>query len=435
MRAILVSALTLLAVAAIAQPPKIYGRSALLGLGGVVSDEKTTTGGSVSTAMTSPFSSCTATSGWGQLSSLAMVESTNDPQYRSQQIISWGLAEYWDLLTFTNPALTGQRARVTYKVRVNGSMMAQGGVMPEWGYTGNRSATAIARLSYGEAAHQTGPYSFSTYGDGTTNGTPFMNETLEITEEFVYGEPFHMRLYLYTLARTWADLPGQAQSRAEGIQFLGISKVESMEGAPLTYSVSSVSGTVWGVSSPVFDFTLNKSTVAGQNYVQGNLTLGEPAASNLTFTTYDDSSLVTTPANVVINSGQTTKLFAIQVAAVNSPINTTIYAKRGVVTRSAPLTLTPLVPTALAFTPSTVAGGNEVLCRVVINGVAGPGGRTIAVFDNSPFTTMPSTVTVPPGANQVTFPITTTAVTSQKVVTLTARVSAGEKTGTFRINP
>jgi len=26
-------------------------------------------------------------------------------------------------------------------------------------------------------------------------------------------------------------------------------------------------------------------------------------------------------------------------------------------------------------------------------------------------------------------------VTSQKVVTLTARVSAGEKTGTFRINP
>lgn len=435
MRALLFSALALLAVAAHAQAPKIYSRSLLLGIDYAPGDEKTSSGGGVSTSVVGANSSANASSSWGTLTSSARVDSPNEGQYYGDQAIAWNTTEYWDILTFSNPALTGQRALVTYKIRVNGSVTADGGVKFEWGYTGSNSATAKARLTYGELAQQTNQFHFSQYGDGTTDGANFMNQTLEITEEFVYGSPFHMRLYLITEARTWGDLPGYAYADVDGVQFLGITSVKSMEGVPLDYSVSSQSGATWGVSSPAFSFTLNKATVAGQNYVQGNITLGEPASSNLTFTTYDNSSLVTTPANVVVSQGQTTKLFPIQVAAVNSPINTIVYAKRGVITRSCPLTLTPLVPTALAFTPSAVTGGSEVQCRIVINGVAGPSGRTIAVFDNSPFTTMPSTVTVPAGATQVIFPITTTAVTAQKIVTVTARVSAGEKTGTFRINP
>lgn len=436
MRALLVSALALVAVAAHAQtPPRVYSRSTLLGIEYTEADEKSATGGGVSTGRIGQNSSALAGSSWGSLFASAKVESPNEGRYHGSQVIAWNTTEYWDQLTFTNPALTGQRARVTYKVRVNGTVTASGGVQVDWGYTGSNSAYANARLSYGESAPQAGPFNFSQYGDGGSNGTDFMNQTLEITEEFVYGQPFHMRLYLNTLARTWGDLPGMAQADVTGVQFLGISAVKSMEGVPLDYSVTSLSGATWGASSPAFDFTLNKSTVAGQNYVQGNITLAEPAAAAIAFTTYDNSSLVTTPASVIVAQGQTTKLFPIQVTAVNSPINTIVYAKRGVVTRSCPLTLTPLVPTALAFTPSTVTGGSTVECRIVINGVAGPSGRTIAVFDNSPFTTMPSTVTVPAGATQVTFPITTTAVTAQKVVTVTARVSAGEKTGTFRINP
>lgn len=436
MRALLVSALALIAVAASAQtPPRIYSRSMLLGIDYGPSDEKTSSGGGVSTAVTGQHSTANGSSSWGSLSGSARVDSPVEGQYYGSQAIAWDTTEYWDILTFTNPALTGQRARVTYKIQVNGSVTAEGGVKPEWGYTGSNSASAKARLTYGEVAPQTNQFNFSQYGDGTTNGTNFMNQTLEITEEFVYGQPFHMRLYLNLEARTWGDLPGHAYADVDSAQFLGITSVKSMEGVPLDYSVTSLSGATWGVTSPAFEFSLNKTTVAGQNYVQGNITLAEPAASAVAFTTYDNSSLVTTPASVIVPQGQTTKLFPIQVTAVNSPINTIVYAKRGVVTRSCPLTLTPLVPTALAFTPSTVTGGSTVECRVVINGVAGPSGRTIAVFDNSPFTTMSSTVVVPAGATQVIFSITTMAVTAPKVVTVTARVSAGEKTGTFRINP
>lgn len=184
-----------------------------------------------------------------------------------------------------------------------------------------------------------------------------------------------------------------------------------------------------------FAFTLNKAIVAGQNSVQGTISATITSSSPRVYTTYDDSSLVTTPATVTLAANTFVRNFQITVMAVNSAINTTIYAKRGATVHSQPLTLTPLVPTALSFTPNPVTGGQSTLGRVVINGVAGPSGRTIALFDNSAFSTTPSNVVVPSGASSANFTITTLPVTAMKTVTVTARVSAGEKTATFRINP
>jgi hypothetical protein len=191
------------------------------------------------------------------------------------------------------------------------------------------------------------------------------------------------------------------------------------------------------VLSIPFEFTLalNKSTVAGQNSVLGTITMDRTQPTNTVFATSDNSSLVTTPATVTVSANTLTKNFQITVTAITSTVNTTIFATFGGVTRSQPLTLAPLVPTALEFTPTNVTGGQSTSCRVVINGVAGPGGRDIAILDNSAFSTVPSLVTVPAGATSVTFPITTSAVASIQNVIVTARVSAGEKTGSFRINP
>lgn len=202
-------------------------------------------------------------------------------------------------------------------------------------------------------------------------------------------------------------------------------------------TVSNEQAILWTLTTSAddFDLTLNKTQVAGQNSVQGTISVAVSSPSPRIYTTYDNSSLVNTPSSVTLAANTTVKNFQITVTAVNSTINTTVYAKYGTLTRSQPLALIPLVPTALAFTPSQVTGGQTTSCRVVINGVAGPGGRTIAILDNSPYSTVPSTVNVPPGATEVTFNIATLAVTSQKTVTVTARVSAGEKTGTFRINP
>ncbi|MEQ1821209.1 MAG: hypothetical protein ABL949_01740 [Fimbriimonadaceae bacterium] len=184
-----------------------------------------------------------------------------------------------------------------------------------------------------------------------------------------------------------------------------------------------------------FTFALNKSSVAGQNSVLGTITMGATSNTDTVFTTYDNSGLITTPPTATVSAGLLSKSFQITTTAITSTVVTTVYAKLGSLTKSATLTLTPLVPTALSFAPTQVTGGQSTSCRVVINGVAGPGGRLIAMLDDSANATVPSTVTVPAGATSVTFPIPTTAVTTLKTVTVTARVSAGEKTGTFRIAP
>ncbi len=189
------------------------------------------------------------------------------------------------------------------------------------------------------------------------------------------------------------------------------------------------------VGSMLFDFALSKSTVAGQNFLLGTVTMPLAFATPTVFTTFDNSSLVTTPPTATVNAGLLSKAFQIQTMAVNSTINTTVSARLGSLTRTQPLTLAPLIPTGMVFTPNPVIGGNTVSCRLVINGIAGPGGRNVSVFDNSAFAVTPSSVTVPAGASSVTFNITTVAVTSAKTVTVTATVSAGTKTANFRINP
>lgn len=435
MRLTLLFSFALLAVAGVGQPTRIYSRSGILGIGGSASEQNSSTGAAITTSVTGPFSSVSSRSSWGNARTVCIANSPNEPQYQYKQVWTSGNAEYWDLVTISNPALENQQGYVSYKIRVTGNLIAVGGVNVQGGLIGPNSNTARMTIGTGEVAPQAFHFDFSRHGDGTTSGTDFLNQTLIVREPITFGQPFHMRIYLTCSASAWGNYAGNARSEAANLQFEGIASVTDLYNNPVAYTATSLSGQQWGVSSPTFNLLLNKATVAGQNYVQGNIALSEAAAESVAFTTYDDSSLVTTPATVTVPAGQTSKLFPIQVSAVNSPINATIYAKRGVVTQSSPLTLTPLVPTALAFTPSTVTGGNDVLCRVVVNGVAGPSGRTIAVFDNSPFTTMPSTVIVPPGGTEVVFPISTSAVTATKVVTVTARVSAGEKTGTFRINP
>lgn len=187
------------------------------------------------------------------------------------------------------------------------------------------------------------------------------------------------------------------------------------------------------LSSAQFSLSLNKSVVAGANYVQGTITLDAVAGSDSVFETYDNSSLVTTPPNVTVYTGTLSRVFGIQTMAITSTVVTTIYARRNFVTRSQMLTLAPLIPIAMEFTPNPVVGGTGLSCRVVVNGVAGPGGRTISIFDNSAYSDVPASVIVPAGGTQVSFPIATRTVPTNHTVTVTARVSAGATQGSFRI--
>lgn len=184
-----------------------------------------------------------------------------------------------------------------------------------------------------------------------------------------------------------------------------------------------------------FALALSKTVVAGQNFVGATIVQNRPLTTARTYQMYDNTSLVATPASAIIPAGAVNKTVSLSTTAVNSTINVTIFAKFGTTVVSQPLMLAPLVPTAVAFTPNNVQGGTNVSCRVVINGVAGPGGRTISIVENSPYATAPTSITVPPGGTDFTFTITTTGVPSNKTVNVRAIVSAGQASGNLYLVP
>lgn len=181
--------------------------------------------------------------------------------------------------------------------------------------------------------------------------------------------------------------------------------------------------------------TLAKSQIAGQNAMLGTVSLSNTIATNAVVTLSDNSSLVTTPPSVTIPPGQISKTFGIQVKPVISIINTAITATYGGYSHTQSLTLLPLVPTSVVLTPSTVVGGNTVSARVIMNGVAGVGGRTFSVRSSNPSAQPPLTIVVPAGQSSLVFSIPTTAVTQSVLTTIRVAATAGEKSAYLRINP
>lgn len=181
--------------------------------------------------------------------------------------------------------------------------------------------------------------------------------------------------------------------------------------------------------------SLSKTEIAGQNALVGTIKLTNVIASSAVITIQDDSTLVTTPASVTVPAGSLAKSFGIQVKPVNAALATTITATYNGVSQAVPLKLLPLIPTAIAFTPNTVTGGAIVSAKVVMNGVAGAGGRTFAVRSSSAAAQPPATITIPAGQSSITFDIPTTTVDQTVLATIRVAATAGEKSATLRINP
>ncbi len=239
-------------------------------------------------------------------------------------------------------------------------------------------------------------------------------------------------------AASWVDLHAYLPahySMSEAISVWSDATTTVIGGYAINTQTQRKEAIVWRSAAMEFTFTLDKTTIAGQNSVLATTSMPEVRPTNTVFRISDNSSLVSTPSISIIPADRFSNSFRVTVSPVTHPVTTTIYAKLGPLTRSQSLTLIPLYPTAMAFTPNQVSGGSPVSCRVVMNGVAGPEGKIIALTDNSPFAETPSGVRVLSGANQASFSILTSAVATPTLVVVTASAGGGAKTGVFRINP
>jgi hypothetical protein len=89
----------------------------------------------------------------------------------------------------------------------------------------------------------------------------------------------------------------------------------------------------------------------------------------------------------------------------------------------------------LSLNPDSVQGGVSSLGTVTLNGPAPGGGIKVSLSDNSSYTTVPASVTVPSGSSNASFLITTTTVASNRSATISAVYARVTKTAVLTVTP
>ncbi|HEX7833442.1 MAG TPA: DUF6531 domain-containing protein, partial [Thermoanaerobaculia bacterium] len=179
------------------------------------------------------------------------------------------------------------------------------------------------------------------------------------------------------------------------------------------------------------------SSVGGGHSLQGEIVLSEPAPSGgLTIAISSANSAATVPATVTIAASETHATFTINTVAVASSTNGAITASFDAVTLSSNLVVLPAALDQLSI-PATIRGGTTATGTVYLTAQTMTGGKTVSLSsDDTTHLTVPSSVTVPAGADQVTFTVTTpVAVTSTSNVTVTATLDAITDTTSVGVVP
>ena len=196
-----------------------------------------------------------------------------------------------------------------------------------------------------------------------------------------------------------------------------------------------------GAAAPaqIASLSVFPTNVAPGTTVQGQVGIGGPApAGGITIQFLStDTTLVATPAPVVIPEGETGAPVTIVVGgtALTAPTSLKLYATDGTVSRAALLTVTPVVSLA-SISANPVEGGFATYGTISLNIPAQFGGATVSLVSGDPsLATVPATLTLPQGYTSMSFSATTVPVTRTTTVPITATFNGTTITGSLTLSP
>ena len=195
-----------------------------------------------------------------------------------------------------------------------------------------------------------------------------------------------------------------------------------------------------GTTTPegLSSLTLNPGSVLGGNSSTGTVSFGAPAPSGGIQVSLSSSnpSLASVPTTVTVPAGSTSATFTVSTSGVATTEQATITASYNGAIQSAVLTVTPFL-TSLTLNPVIVIGGNSSTGTVQLAAAAPSGGIQVSLSSsNSSVATVPSSVTVAAGATSAGFVVTTTAVSAETPVTISASYGGASYSPTLTVtNP
>jgi len=179
------------------------------------------------------------------------------------------------------------------------------------------------------------------------------------------------------------------------------------------------------------------SVIGGVSTTANKVTMNGPAPANAAVTLSSSDPRVTVPASVTVAAGTSVSpLFTIATSSVAALATVAISATYTGVTKSANLTVNPLVATPVLSPTSVVGGASTALNKVTLNSPAPAGGIIVSLSSNNAGVTVPASVAVAAGATASPyFTVTTSAVAAASTVTISATYNTVTKTANLTVNP
>jgi hypothetical protein len=201
-------------------------------------------------------------------------------------------------------------------------------------------------------------------------------------------------------------------------------------------------GVTWGApgTPTLTSLSLQPTNVPGGSTSTGTVTLSAPAPAGgaVVALSSANTAAATVPAGVTVPAGSTTATFAVATSPVMTSTTVTISGTGGGATRSAQLTV--VIPaatlTSLSLQPTNVPGGSTSTGTVTLSAPAPAGGAVVTLSSgNTAVAAVPASVTVPAGATTVGFVVTTNAVMSTTVVTISATSGSVIRSAALTVTP
>ncbi len=193
-------------------------------------------------------------------------------------------------------------------------------------------------------------------------------------------------------ADTSASVPASvvvAQGSTSATFAVATSAVAAAKAVTITATVSGKSASaVLNINAAVLSsLALSPNALAGGSSSTANtvtLNAAAPAGGAVVTLTSSDPSAVT-PASVTVAAGATSAKFTITTSTVAASTAVTITASYGSVTKTATLTVAPIILSGLTLSPASTAGGNTTTASyVTLNGPAPAGRRGCFAFELRP---------------------------------------------------
>lgn len=194
-----------------------------------------------------------------------------------------------------------------------------------------------------------------------------------------------------------------------------------------------------GAPAALSALTLTPSNLAPGGVLQGTVSIPAPAPAagvGVSFVSADQT-MIPAPTPVTIPAGQTSTSFAIATggATLQVPTSTKLFATDGTTSRSAMVTLTPIVNLS-SVTVNPVEGNFSTTGTITLSVPAQLGGATIALSSANPaIAAVPASVTIPFGSTTANFNVTTTTVATLTTIPVAATFNGRTLNSSVVVSP